>query len=107
MLSQDILFHPLNSPIAIGIRYAVFDTDDYDTRIYAYENDVLFSYSIPALQGRGSRMYINLRYRFGRMLDVWLRYSVTNYLKENPSTETPDGIKAPAKELKLQARLRF
>ncbi len=107
LLYQDLIFHPLNSPISLGLRYAIFDTDDYDTRIYAYENDVLFSYSIPAMQGRGERMYINLRYRISRMIDLWIRYAISKYEKENPSTEIPTGQNDPKKELKVQLRLQF
>ncbi|HNQ61844.1 MAG TPA: helix-hairpin-helix domain-containing protein [Bacteroidia bacterium] len=107
MIYQDILYHPLNFPLSVGIRYALFDTDNYDTRIYAYENDVLFSYSIPAMQGRGERMYINLRYRINKMIDLWLRYSITNYNKDVSLTEDANAMKDPKKDIKVQMRLRF
>ena len=107
VLFQDILFHPLNSPVSFGLRYALFDTDDYDTRIYAYENDVLFSYSIPAMQGKGERMYLNMHYRLSRLFEIWLRYATTTYSKENPDSEVPLGVKEPKKDLKIQIRFRF
>ena len=107
MMYQDILFHPLNSNIALGFRYAIFDTDDYDTRIYAYENDVLFSYSIPAMQGKGSRMYFNLKYRLSRMMEIWIRYSVSTFINEQPGANPTDGSKDPKKEIKAQIRFRF
>jgi len=107
VLFQDILFHPLNSPVSFGLRYALFDTDDYDTRIYAYENDVLFSYSIPAMQGRGERMYLNMHYRLSRLFEIWLRYATTTFSKENPDSEVPLGVREPKKDLKIQIRFRF
>jgi len=107
MVYQDILFHPLNFPISMGIRYALFDTDNYDTRIYAYENDVLFSYSIPAMQGRGEKMYINVRYRINKMIDLWLRYAITNQEKgtQNSTEEINDNL--TKKDLKVQMRFQF
>jgi hypothetical protein len=107
LLYQDLIFHPLNFPVSVGLRYAVFDTEDYNTRIYAYENDVLFSYSIPAMQGKGERMYINIRYRISRALDLWLRYSISTFEKELPSSDTPTGQKVPKNDLKIQLRLQF
>ncbi|MEZ4687835.1 MAG: hypothetical protein R3B47_17760 [Bacteroidia bacterium] len=38
-------------------RLALFDAEDYDARIYAYENDILGFFSIPPYYGRGTRMY--------------------------------------------------
>ncbi|TAH43313.1 MAG: helix-hairpin-helix domain-containing protein [Bacteroidetes bacterium] len=107
VLYQDLIFHPLNSPISFGLRYALFETEDYDTRIYAYENDVLFSYSIPAMQGKGERMYINVHYRMSRLFEIWLRFANTRYAKEIPSAEVPNGIKEAKKEIKVQIRIRF
>ncbi|MBP8156019.1 MAG: helix-hairpin-helix domain-containing protein, partial [Leadbetterella sp.] len=36
-------------------RLAYFNTDSYDSRIYAYENDVLYAVSFPAYYGKGWR----------------------------------------------------
>ena len=45
---QDLVFRKLGSPLQLTGRICLFDTDDYDARIYAYENDVLYSFSVPA-----------------------------------------------------------
>lgn len=60
-------------------RYALFDTDGYDTRLYAYENDVWLAYSLPAYSGQGVRKYIMVEYAVNRHLTVWLRYGQTRY----------------------------
>ena len=39
-------------------RLTLFDTDGYDARLYAFENDLTGVFSIPALNGRGVRAYI-------------------------------------------------
>ena len=46
---------------------------------YAYENDVLYAFSIPAYYNRGTRTYLSAKYRVMRGIDVWLRYGLTYY----------------------------
>jgi hypothetical protein len=53
----DILYKPLLAPYAAVLRLQYFETDSYNSRIYAYENDVLYSYSIPAFYDKGFRYY--------------------------------------------------
>ncbi len=79
MFYQDFLFRPIGSPLRITARYALFDTDDFNTRIYAYENDILYEFYIPAFANRGSRFYINLRYDFTRWLTTEIRFARTQY----------------------------
>ena len=62
MIYQDVMYKALGKPLSITFRYALFDTDGYDSRIYAYENEVLYSYSLPALSEKGSRTYLLLNY---------------------------------------------
>lgn len=108
LLYQDILFRPGKLPLSMAFRYAVFDTDTYNARIYAYENDVLYAFSIPAYYDRGFRSYLLLQYSPGRSFDLWLRYALTKL----PGMETIGSglneITGDAKsELKVQARFRF
>ncbi len=79
VLYQDIIYKPSFAPIRLQTRFALFDTDDYDTRIYAYENDVLFSFSVPAYYGRGVRYYFNASYDINRRLTLWLRFAQTYF----------------------------
>lgn len=75
MVFQDINVKPLSSPFSFSFRYALFDTDSYNSRLYAYENDVLYYFTIPAYYNRGTRMYLTARYKIMRGVDVWLRFS--------------------------------
>jgi hypothetical protein len=38
-----------------------FDTESYDSRVYAYENDLRGAFSNPSLYGRGRRWYVLVR----------------------------------------------
>ena len=73
VIYQDILWKPEQLPLSITGRVAVINTDDYDSRIYAYENDLLYRFRIPAYYGQGTRSYVNLRYRVSRRLTAELR----------------------------------
>ncbi len=79
MIYQDIIYKPKNIPFSATMRYALFDTDDYDSRIYAFENDLLYEFSIPAFSNRGFRTYANLRYRVNRYLTAEFRVSKTYF----------------------------
>lgn len=75
MLYQDVFYNPKGKKYSVKARYALFDTDSYNARIYAYENDFLYLFSVPAYYNRGSRAYIMLRYKFNKKFDLWLRVS--------------------------------
>ncbi len=65
--------------VNLDLRYAVFRTDSYDTRLYIYENDLLYAFSIPSFSGEGQRFYINLRWKTKAQIDLYLKYSSTFY----------------------------
>ena len=73
---QDVIYDPMGSKISGNIRFALFETSGFNSRIYAFENDVLYAYSVPSFQGKGIRFYINGRYTLSRGIDLWLRYSL-------------------------------
>lgn len=58
-------------------RVAWFSTASYDSRIYSYENDVLYTSSFPAYSGKGWRMYMNVKLAVHQRVDVWLRWART------------------------------
>ena len=83
LLLQDVRYKPLESKWSLTLRYALFETDTYDSRIYAYEPDVLYAFSVPAHYGSGQRYLLVLKYRFHRKLSAWLRLSETAYFDRN------------------------
>ncbi|WP_223271776.1 helix-hairpin-helix domain-containing protein [Algoriphagus ratkowskyi] len=60
-------------------RVALFDTDDYDTRLYAFENNVLWTFSIPAFSGQGMRYYLLAQYKINSQFTTYFRFSRTAY----------------------------
>ncbi|MGB1204369.1 MAG: ComEA family DNA-binding protein [Chitinophagales bacterium] len=108
VLMQDVSYKPLSSPISFAARYALFDTPSYDTRIYAYENDVLYSFSVPPYYNKGSRFYLTMRYRMSRNINIWLRYAQTYHQNQNVFGSTNDEIQGHTKtEVKAMIRFKF
>jgi DNA uptake protein ComE-like DNA-binding protein len=108
ILYQDINYKKMRSPLSFSFRYAIFDADTYDSRIYAFENEVLGGYSVPALYNKGIRYYITTRYSINRQFDVWLRFSQTDYSNINTISSGLTQINGQIKsEVEAQLRIRF
>ncbi len=108
MIYQDILYRNLNSPLAITLRYALFDTDGFDSRIYAYEHDVLYAFSFPFYSDKGIRAYLLIRYRVHRQVDLYMRLAQTTYTNRDSSGSGLDLIEGNTRtEVKAQLRYRF
>lgn len=88
-------------------RYALFDTDDYDNRQYAYERDAWLSFSLPAYYGVGVRSYVLLSYSIGRMT-MWARFAHTRYTdREEIGSGTDKIVGNRRNDVKFQVRYRF
>jgi len=108
LIFQDFAFKPIQKPYSLIMRYAMFNVEDYDSRIYTYEHDVLYAYSIPAYQNKGFRIYALARFKLTRRTDLWLRYAQTTYFDRDTvgsSNEEVDGN--TRSEVKAQLRVRF
>jgi hypothetical protein len=108
LLYHDIILRPFEKPFDITLRYALFDTDTYDERIYAYENDVLYAFSIPAYYYKGSRFYLLFKYEITDWMDFWVRFATTWYSNQNTIGTGLDEIDGSSRsEIKAQVRLKF
>ncbi len=81
-LIQDVTWEHMRWTVTA--RYALFDTDDFDNRQYAYERDVWLAYSLPAYYGTGARTYVMVSRQVTRHITLWLRWARTIY----PNQET-------------------
>ena len=107
VLAQDATV-ALGHRLRLSARYALFDTDDYDTRQYVFEQDVLYAFSVPALYGRGTRTYLLAQIQATRHLTLWLRYADTHYRHQTTIGSGLDEIQGNVRdEVKAQARYRF
>ena len=94
--------------MTIQARLAIFDTQDFNTRIYAYENDVLYNFSIPAYYGKGMRFYINAHWDINRKMSIWLRYANFFYSDRNVISSGLEEIQGNNKsDFRVQMRFAF
>ncbi|MEQ1733340.1 MAG: hypothetical protein ABL940_06680 [Bacteroidia bacterium] len=105
---HDITYKQLSSPFSGSFRYAIFDAPSYYVRMYSFETNVLYAYSIPSLYGRGVRTYATVRYAVNRKIDIWLRAAATIY---NDRTVVGSGLSETQgnskTDLTLQVRFRL
>lgn len=76
---QDFNLKGIIPRVTLTTRLALFTIDDFNARIYAYENDIPYSYSIPAFQHSGIRSFIMARINIHGGLDLWVRAANTYY----------------------------
>ncbi len=108
LVYQDLLYRPSGSPAAITFRYAMFNTDGHDSRIYAHEHDVLYAFSFPFYSDRGIRFYLLTRYNIHKKLDLYARFARTAYTNRDHTGTGSDLVEGNQRnEIKLQLRIRF
>lgn len=86
LLYQDFILKPTEK-MQLNLRYAWFDAQEYDARIYAYEHNARFVYSMPAYYGKGTKTYLMLRYNFTERISAWARYAYTSTFDTNTSNK--------------------
>jgi len=108
LLYQDISLKPQQSKLSGNLRLAYFNTPSYNSRIYAYEDDVLYSFAFGVYNGKGARTYINLKYNAWKKINLWFRYAMFIYSGVETVGTYLDEIQGNKKsELKIQLRYQF
>jgi hypothetical protein len=88
LVNADIHYKPFTKFISGNTRLQYFETDGYNSRLYAYENDLLYSYNTPAFFEKGFRWYLNIRTDVSKWIftankalkmEVWMKYAITRY----------------------------
>lgn len=75
----DVFCKPLFKPFNTNIRIQYFESNSYNSRLYAFENDVLYYYSVPAFYDKGWRYYMNIRWNINSILSVWVKWAQSIY----------------------------
>lgn len=76
-------------------RIALFDAETYDNRLYAFENNVLWTFSIPAFSGQGIRYYLLGQYQISPKLTAYFRFSRTSYTDRSVISSGLQTIEGP------------
>lgn len=99
LLCQDFSCSFRAIPLKLWFRYALCSTGGWDSRLYAWENDLLSSFSVPSLSGEMTRSYIMLSWKHNDHIEVRLKYGFTD------GTNNPGGTFR--QEVKGQVRIGF
>jgi len=106
LIYQGFQIKPVKHDLSVSFRYSLFDTDSYDTRLYTFEQDVPYSFSIPSFSGKGSRFYLLLTANLTRDISLILRYAQTWYSDRNVISSGLDEISGNKKS-DVKAVIRF
>ena len=85
---QDLAYSFSSVPLALRARVQYFNAREWANRIYTYEHDVLYGFSIPAVYGHGLRAYFCLQWRILPILSLFFRASETIYFPDWLSTQS-------------------
>ena len=84
----DGFFKPLLKRWGGNLRLQYFETNGFNSRLYAYESDLPYSFSIPFYYDKGLRYYFNINWdasrifkkqRHGIGVNLWLKWSQSIY----------------------------
>lgn len=94
--------------LQIDARVTIFDTDSFDSRVFQFENDLLYVLSNTALSGQGQRMYFVLKYEPIEFLDLWFKYSLSIFENDHLISSGLNEIEGNKNsDFGMQARIRF
>jgi len=91
----------------VKFRFALFDTDTYDERLYAYENDLSYTFTINSYYYRGCKTYFILKWK-GKRFEIQGKISRLLFSNKHQIGSGLELIDAPHKtEVKVQLVLRI
>ncbi|HEU4472288.1 MAG TPA: helix-hairpin-helix domain-containing protein [Flavisolibacter sp.] len=94
----------IRSSWSVNLRMQYFETGSYNSRIYAYESDVLYSFSMPAFYEKGWRCCVNIGVEPKKNLSLWLRYA-RNFFPEQK--QMGSGVDLIESDRRSQARAQI
>jgi hypothetical protein len=99
-----------------NLRLQYFETNGYNSRLYTYESDLLYNYSVPEFFDNGFRYYLNCRLNMAALLKMkksydlacWLKWSQTIYTNKQTIGSGLDLINGNKRsEIKAQIIMEF
>ncbi len=108
LIYTDISFKPTKAKVSGNLRLAYFDSPSYNSRIYAYEDDVLYNSTSGLYFNNGIRTYLNFRYNIFSGLAFWTRFAAYYYNDQETIGSGLDEITGNIKsDVKFQFRYQF
>lgn len=94
--------------LRVDARITLFDTESYASRVFQFENDLLYVMTNTMLYGQGQRIYLLLHSTLFRYTDIWFKAATTLYENSNTISSGLSEIKGNRKsDIGIQVRFRF
>ncbi|MCW3784847.1 ComEA family DNA-binding protein [Plebeiibacterium sediminum] len=101
-------YHLNNKKFSCSFRYGIFDIENYDSRIYTYENDLLYNFSVPSFQDKGSRTYLLTQWKANKYITLWFKAAQTWYSNKKEIGSGLQTIKGNTKtNFKIQLQVKI
>jgi hypothetical protein len=76
--SQTLAWHPAK-PVHVDLYAALFHTDDYNSRLFSYEKQLLYNFQVNSLYGHNLRLSALLRWDITAHLSAYAHLTHTDY----------------------------
>lgn len=107
LMYQDLRYTPAEK-WSFDARVSIFDTESFDTRLYQFENDLLYVLSNEVLYNQGQRLYLLVNYEPWTYLEFWAKFGVTIFENEQVISSGLNQINGNRRsDLGLQIRLKI
>ena len=77
--SQEVNYIPKKGGLGFTIRYALFDTETFDNRIYSYERDLPGVFSMTSFYGKGSRFSFLFHCNYSKAISIQFKIGHSFY----------------------------
>ena len=95
-------------PLQVNLRYAYFNTTDYDNHFSIYEYNLPLNYSSAILNGNGHRLYLYIKTKPWKNMELSARYAVYIYEDRDEISSGNDLIASSHKQdIGIQLFVRF
>lgn len=105
---QDVDWKSENGRLNVTSRLTMFQVDGFNARIYAYEDDMIYTFSVPMFLNRGMRAFLLTRYKINRKAELWFKIAHTQYQNLDGIGSGLDAIKGSGRtDIKIQVRIQL
>lgn len=81
-LGQELRYRPFDKT-DLGLRYGLFSTDSYNSRIYISEYFIPYSWPFVMLYNKGSRLSLFIKHNLNNKMNIYFLYSAISYKDVN------------------------
>lgn len=98
----------LSDKLRFGVVFGYFNTDSYDSRLYIYEQGMMYDFSFPAFYGEGIRYSLLVRGNITPRLMITAKAGTTNYFDRDKISSSYQQINhSSMTDIEVQLKYKF